>query len=95
MNKFNELYESIMNEGEFNFPSNRDITKIYDRASQYKPAKLKIDGKIYVLMFNRKAGLFEVFDNDGNDITMELDLGAGLNTRKLATAKKDLKDWLS
>lgn len=94
MDKFNKLYESIMNEGNDMFKGiEKGVDKLYARARAYKPANVKIGKDKYVLVFSSSEGLFKVFDTEGNDITSELGMGAGMNTRKLATAKKDLKDW--
>lgn len=92
MNKFNKLYEAIMHEGIL--PSDSAVSKLYKTAREYKAAKVKIDkNTTYVLKFDSREGGFKVYDLDDNDVTMDLGMGTGLNTRKLAQAKKDLRDW--
>jgi len=71
------------------------VEKIHEKAKKYKPAKVRIEGKMYVLKFDPSDNLFKVYDEHGNELTSELGMGAGMNTRKLSQAKKDLKEWLA
>ena len=52
-----------------------------------KDGALRVDGVVYVLTFDRYAGVYSVTEPDGSELVR-------FNTRKLTDARKWLRDYL-